>query len=522
MKAMQEAIDYFSRPGFRRLFLAARKKVESLGRIGGEVRLFSLTPEEQEALSGLLARDLYRQKSVAVKLGELDERLRETRFAIGLMDLLYGLFGEEIKPNRLKRMEQEENWKQWIQQLQARSVHPGVRFWLSRLEAGEGQGYRTLREWFEQHSQIADDTGQTISEELYLVIRALDNLPAFKNEVVRLPIFAAGISGDPHFLDRDRLSGRLFYYGMVAVMRHWRYGNDFVDIPDPSEGLDDFRDSMKVRRQYQDTAVSIPEAALVPLERDSEAIRRQYRDAGLLLDDLSSYVLIGGVDYSGVEYSYGLTLRMVEKWSGKLTPEEEELVRRKRDIPAGRLADASRPSECFMHAALYTGRVYVTENPSVLSGILDRIHAWDFAASGSNAGNPRRVIWSPLVCTSGQPSHAAIRLFDCLTRLGIQIYYSGDFDLKGLEIATALQKRYPGFWNPWGLKYEALLFLKNNQDGIMGVLPFSEEEQDTVRRLEICWDDQLPEALGNTKVFEEMIFSYLWEVYRDGHVAQMG
>ena len=56
-----------------------------------------------------------------------------------------------------------------------------------------------------------------------------------------------------------------------------------------------------------------------------------------------------------------------------------------------------------------------------------------------------------LVCTSGWPSAATLRLLDQLLEESPDncLYYSGDFDLKGLQIATYLAERYPGRCHPW-------------------------------------------------------------------------
>ncbi|GAB7389238.1 TIGR02679 domain-containing protein [Bacillaceae bacterium] len=521
----QEAVNYFSRPGFRRLFLAAKRKYETLGRIGGEVRLSSLTPEEQEALSGLLARDLSRQTSVTVQLSDLEEKLRETRFAIGLLDLLQGLYGEAVKPNALKKQEQEEKWKQWIGRLRERARHPSVRLWLSRLEEGQGQGYRTLREWFAQGQGNSRD-GEPEDGELLLVVRALERLPVFAGEAERLPIFAAGISGDPHFLDRDRWSGRLFYYGMLEVTRHWRFS---CGMGHPERGERDLE-----KERNLESAGGFPDssegAETVPFPESADTVREQYSSAGLLLDDLSSFVFIAGVDPAGEEYSYGLTLRMAERWG------EKELLQAAGKMGNGKmengkmdrnLADASRPLECFLIAALSNGKVYVTENPSICSGILDLIKKFGLGTEKERGcGKRRPLLWSPLICTSGQPSHAALRLFDALARMGIKLYYSGDFDVKGLEIAAALQGRYPDAWQAWGLKEGALLSLKEKEgDGRNGrrrFLALTQEERSLVERLDIRWDENLLSTLGHDKVFEEMVFSYLWKEYLEGHLHSAG
>ena len=77
--------------------------------------------------------------------------------------------------------------------------------------------------------------------------------------------------------------------------------------------------------------------------------------------------------------------------------------------------------------------VYVMENPTAFSAILDA------------SGNSRLP---PLVCTSGQPSVAALLLLDELAAGGI-LYYSGDFDPEGLQIGVRLYERYSSAFRPW-------------------------------------------------------------------------
>lgn len=62
---------------------------------------------------------------------------------------------------------------------------------------------------------------------------------------------------------------------------------------------------------------------------------------------------------------------------------------------------------------------------------------------------------SPLICTSGQPSVAALRPLDLLTGEGTQLFYSGDFDGKGLFIAAQLCARYPSLLTPYQFCFKA-------------------------------------------------------------------
>lgn len=84
------------------------------------------------------------------------------------------------------------------------------------------------------------------------------------------------------------------------------------------------------------------------------------------------------------------------------------------------------------------GRVFLVENEMVFAQLCD--HSAHFCA--------------PLVCTSGQPSVAALRLLDLLAASGTELFYSGDFDGKGLSIAAQLWQRYPGQLTLWHMSPE--------------------------------------------------------------------
>lgn len=71
-------------------------------------------------------------------------------------------------------------------------------------------------------------------------------------------------------------------------------------------------------------------------------------------------------------------------------------------------------------------KVFVVENPTVFSELLQGL----------------RESAPPLVCTFGQVKLASLILLDMLVKEGTKIYYSGDYDPEGLQIADRLKKRY--------------------------------------------------------------------------------
>lgn len=85
-----------------------------------------------------------------------------------------------------------------------------------------------------------------------------------------------------------------------------------------------------------------------------------------------------------------------------------------------------------------SGRVYIVENEMVFSQLCDQAAQFH----------------SPLICTSGQPSLAAMRLLDLLAANGTLLLYSGDFDGKGLSITGQLCARYPHLLKLWHMAPE--------------------------------------------------------------------
>lgn len=145
----------------------------------------------------------------------------------------------------------------------------------------------------------------------------------------------------------------------------------------------------------------------------AEARARLYYDCGILCDSISSLVTQVGLRLyaEGEEHPAYRAFRLRHE-AGTLTLTNLTAV-----------TGGDSPS----------GRVYLVENQMVFTQLCDRAAAFH----------------SPLICTSGQPSVAAIRLLDMLAAAGTDLFYSGDFDGKGLFIARQLLARYPGRLRLW-------------------------------------------------------------------------
>lgn len=82
--------------------------------------------------------------------------------------------------------------------------------------------------------------------------------------------------------------------------------------------------------------------------------------------------------------------------------------------------------------------VFIVENSGVFSSIMDRL----------------KGLKVPLICTHGQFKLAGLLLIDKLIDCENIIYYSGDIDPEGLQMAQRLSQRHPGKINFWRLRPE--------------------------------------------------------------------
>lgn len=84
----------------------------------------------------------------------------------------------------------------------------------------------------------------------------------------------------------------------------------------------------------------------------------------------------------------------------------------------------------------YGQKVFIVENSGVFSAILDYFEQ-------NHLSTP------PLLCLHGQFKLASWAAVERLTTAGVILYYSGDFDPEGLQMAQRLAKRYPESVRLW-------------------------------------------------------------------------
>ncbi len=201
----------------------------------------------------------------------------------------------------------------------------------------------------------------------------------------RLPVFANRVTKNPHGFAINSEKGRLLIFALQII---------------------------RVHRDSSFKIISSPTA---------EEITEILGNFNIIRDDLLNFVTCAGL----------LALR--EK--GQIIPMWQEALQ-ERAVMNVPLREITR-IESFLPgpgAAAKEEAVFVVENSGVFSEIIDCF---------ADKKLP------PLICTHGQFKLAALLLMDKLVNNGIVLYYSGDFDPEGLQMAQRLLKRFPKSLKLW-------------------------------------------------------------------------
>lgn len=199
---------FLERPELERLWAAARAKVERLGRVAGTVRVAAASRAEREAVAGLLGLPKLPPKELAIGLDRLDRALLDSRFEIGLEQVLTLVGG----PLRDLPAEREAN-QRIRRQLFARAGRhpvmarvPALSDWLDEVERS-GLLFRL------SHLETADGL---LADALEVLDLLLPRRP--QPTTRRLAVLANRVLGRSHGLDPGRPAATL----VLAALSHLR------------------------------------------------------------------------------------------------------------------------------------------------------------------------------------------------------------------------------------------------------------------------------------------------------------
>lgn len=412
-----EALLYFkSNKGFKRLFESFREKYASLGYVGGIVKLSSPSQDEKQALSGFLGKDLSKQKSVAISVANFQKGINNSRFeGISVEWLVSAYFDDQLLYKKDLRQQAELEQKEFFEKLivESRADEKTIE-WLQGAISDKIAPYSQLIHEYNQNREI-----------LYsMMTRVLQGLSALPKQIMRIPVFAARITGDPHYFDKN---GKAYIYLLHGVY-HRVYGSFLTN-------------------------------AALNSEEETEILYK----AGLMKDDVSNFVMCYGIRGAIGEDEYsGINCTTSGVSNGNSAKKQKDKFKEHSGLKG--FFDLGEPSMLSLlninkldAAYSVNDHVFVFENPSVFAEFIEGDRQYYEKSFKSRCG-------VAAICSAGQPNLAVLLLLDLLVDSGTEIYYSGDFDPEGLLIADRLKMRYNKRLKLWHFGLEDYNFTMSKKD----------------------------------------------------------
>jgi uncharacterized protein (TIGR02679 family) len=502
---LQKAVVFFRQSGLSRLVERLREKYIELGRAGGQIILENSTASERQAVASFLGKPLSSDVNLRVRVADVEKAITHS-FGCSLPALLNAYFpGRPLVTRQEQRASRTARQDAFHQQLAS----------ITDQLPEESRGRRWLLhgphglEWlFSRYKNESAHEQEQQVELVRYVAHALDQLPQ-ADTPERLALFAQRTSGDPHTLDADRPAGRLFLYALADLARNTTGSTS--ESNDADDGFLDAssevpKDREQVLRLYADVGLLVDTissnvavfnlAGAVYCDSTPDALVQAAGERVLLLPlrqllewqsvvPARSDIYIFENPQVFEEVIFGLSSHGSNKLPGRSHSGLEFAAPGQNLLPMGFLStetietsvpmettETSVPTETNVVpqgqpvwgiGALPGGQIIPPHPTSLRPYGHDNLLPQNLPLRGEQ---PPPILYDDshrpptMICTSGWPSTAALKLLQMFVDQspGNRLYYSGDFDLKGLQIAASLIARYAGRCYPWRFDVESYAF----------------------------------------------------------------
>lgn len=214
-----ECAKYFkSQKAYQRCMRELRKKWKSFGKVAGRITLKDTTEEERRAIGGIIGKVFY-DKDICFSFAEFEQGLQRTRFApVKMKEVLEAYFGEKLSTNQGEKEEQERKkgaffndiCKYFLKNAGGESI---AFLWIQAMLSEKKYGYQQLVREYTKDRQKAEVLAKNVGNGLVQLECAEGTCSEWP-----LAVFAAKISGNPHYFDRGTAPGQL----LINAICYWR------------------------------------------------------------------------------------------------------------------------------------------------------------------------------------------------------------------------------------------------------------------------------------------------------------
>lgn len=201
-----ECAEYFRHtPGFERIMHQLLIRYRRNGHAAGTIRLVDPSQQERDALCGLFGRAFL--DDVKFKVQDFQSALQSSRFAgVDLKEVLEVYFHTSIHTSREIKNKKEQQFEQMLESAYRVARSDTCKSWLDAIKAKhKDRGYLLVLKEMSKDLQAATTS-------ICKAVWAMDELEYQTRPMLRLAVFSAQATTDPHALDSDTFCGQLFLH----------------------------------------------------------------------------------------------------------------------------------------------------------------------------------------------------------------------------------------------------------------------------------------------------------------------
>lgn len=196
---MDETIKYFKKSKvYYKIFVEFRKKYKRLGHFGGNISLKDISPQEREAISGFLGREV--EEKISCK--EFIKALEKSRFAgYSLEEIVKEYFCEELITKKEEKQAYLQSKDKYFDNISKATNNLKIKEWISEILKNDAAVIRN-------YNRDKDELKYIIIS----VIKAIEYLIDIKTKSKSkesIAVFSSNVTGNPHFFDEDTLANSL-------------------------------------------------------------------------------------------------------------------------------------------------------------------------------------------------------------------------------------------------------------------------------------------------------------------------
>jgi uncharacterized protein (TIGR02679 family) len=204
---LEECVLYFkSNKAYKRILAKVKEKYVGIGTFGGTIKLENITEDEKKALTDLLGGKFFLKKSNIVKVNDIVEALKATKFEeVDFYEMLCLYFGEEILIKKDIKETKKLKRESFFHSLKNTVDTNVYNFVTEAFENKVSGSYSILNNKYNEDGQ---------GEEL---LKELAHMNAISNKIngkskLRIAILASEVTNNPHALDENTFLNKIVTY----------------------------------------------------------------------------------------------------------------------------------------------------------------------------------------------------------------------------------------------------------------------------------------------------------------------